>query len=95
VPEKLGQAYPENLRGRSPGLSKMPGAMRIISFIGDEEIIKAILGHLGLWLIRARPPAQAHAPPLHRYATDALGQTIPDTAAYGDPDYPWDAYITP
>ena len=28
-----------------------------------------------------------HAPPLHRYATD--------DAAYGDPDYPWDAYITP
>jgi len=68
--------------------------MRIISFIEDEEIIKAILTHLGLRLIRPRPPAKAHAPPLHRYATDDMGQTTPDNAAYGDPDYPWDAYIT-
>ena len=72
---------------------KCRGAMRIISFIEDQEIIKAILDHLGLWLIRSRPPA--HAPPLHRHATDELGQTILDAAAYGDPDYPWDAYITP
>lgn len=31
--------------------------MRIISFIEDQVIIKAILDHLGLWHIRSRPPA--------------------------------------
>ncbi len=68
--------------------------MRIISFIEDEQIIKAILDHLGLWLIGSRPPAKAHAPPLCQYAADDMGQPIPDNAANGDPDYPWDAYIT-
>jgi len=62
--------------------------MRIISFIENEEIIKTILNHLGLRLVRVRPPAKADAPPSHRYATDDLGQPIPDNASYGDPDYP-------
>ncbi len=66
--------------------------MRIISFIEDQEIIKAILDHLGLWLIRSRLPA--HAPPFHRYAGDELAKSIPDKVTYGDPDYPWDTYVT-
>jgi hypothetical protein len=66
----------------------------IISFIEDQAVIKAILKHLDLWLIRSRPPAKAPAPPSRQYATDDTCQTIPDNAAYGDPDYPWDAYIT-
>jgi hypothetical protein len=36
--------------------------MRIISFITDEQVIKTILDHLGLWLIGSRPLAKAHAP---------------------------------
>jgi hypothetical protein len=69
--------------------------MRIISSIEDREIIKTILQHLGLWLIRSRPPAKAHAPPSCKYAADGFRHTVfPDDAVYGDPDYSWDAYIT-
>jgi hypothetical protein len=37
--------------------------MRIISFIEDREVIKTILKHLGLWLVKSRPTPKAHAPP--------------------------------
>ncbi len=37
--------------------------MRIISFIEDREVIKAILKHLGLWFVKSRPTPKAHAPP--------------------------------
>jgi hypothetical protein len=36
--------------------------MRIISFIEDRKVIKAILKHLGLWLVKSRPPPKAHVP---------------------------------
>jgi hypothetical protein len=38
--------------------------MRIISFIEDREVIKAILQNLELWLVKSRPTPKAHAPPL-------------------------------
>jgi len=37
--------------------------MRIISFIEDREVIKTILKHLRLWLVKSRPTPKAHAPP--------------------------------
>jgi hypothetical protein len=39
--------------------------MQIISSIEDQEIVKTIPKHLGLWLIRSRLPVKAHAPPAH------------------------------
>ena len=70
--------------------------MRIISTIEDQEVIKTILNHLGLWLIRSRPSAKAHAPPSREYTVDSCYAVSPDNnTSYGDPDYPWDAYITP
>ena len=36
--------------------------MRIIAFIEDEEVIKKILKHLGLWDIKARPPPKTTVP---------------------------------
>ena len=48
---------------------KCSGAMRVISFIEDEEVIKKILKHLGLWPVeslkverdrKARPPPKSH-----------------------------------
>jgi hypothetical protein len=65
-----------------------------ILFIEDREVVKTILQHLGLWLIRSRPPAKAHAPPARECAMDGSRYVFPDDAVYGDPDYPWDAYIT-
>ncbi|MBW1737359.1 MAG: transposase [Deltaproteobacteria bacterium] len=41
---------------------KCHGRMRIISFIEDEEVIKKILKHLGLWKIKANPPPNANRP---------------------------------
>ena len=43
--------------------TKPHGRMKILSFIEDEEIIKKILRHLGLWDVKQRPPPKAHAPP--------------------------------
>jgi hypothetical protein len=48
--------------------------MRIISLIEDREVIKTILKHLGLWLIRSKPPAKAHSPPSREYAADGSCQ---------------------
>jgi hypothetical protein len=33
--------------------------MQVISVIEEEEIIKKILKHLGLWELKARPPPKA------------------------------------
>ena len=73
---------------------KCQGAMRIISSIEDQEVVKAILQYLGIWTIRSKPTVKAHSPPTREYTTDAACQTaFPDNAAYGDPDYPWEAYV--
>jgi hypothetical protein len=34
-----------------------------ISFIENEEVIKKILKHLGLWDLKSKPPPRANAPP--------------------------------
>jgi len=54
---------------------------RIISFIEDPAVIKAILKHLGLWLVKSRPvpylirepSSKAHAPPAG-YVLDPFSQ---------------------
>jgi hypothetical protein len=43
---------------------KCQGRMRILAFIEDDQVIKKILRHLGLWDIKAKPsPKRANAPP--------------------------------
>jgi hypothetical protein len=37
--------------------------MRIIAFIANEEVIKKILKHLGLWEVKARPPPRVNPSP--------------------------------
>jgi hypothetical protein len=39
------------------------GEMKVISMIEDEEVIKKILKHLGLWNLKARSPTKATGPP--------------------------------
>jgi hypothetical protein len=39
------------------------GEMRVIAVIEEQEVIRKILTHLGLWPIKARPRPVAHAPP--------------------------------
>jgi len=72
---------------------KCQGTMRIISYIEDPSVIRDILNHLGLWLVRARLPPKAHASLIREYAAGDLQlQTHADTI-YGDPEYTWDEYI--
>ena len=72
---------------------KCQGKMRIISAIDDRQVIRAILEHLGIWLVRSRPPPKNHDPPIRKYAAAHLQiQPFNDTI-YGDPEYTWDEYI--
>ena len=43
--------------------AKCQGKMRIIAFIEDQEVIKKILKHLGLWGKNQRPPPKSTGPP--------------------------------
>jgi hypothetical protein len=70
------------------------GTMRIISSIEDREIIKAILKHLGLWLVRSKPPPKAHSPPAAAYVMDEYSQlSMNDDHLCRDPEYSLNAYI--
>ena len=42
---------------------KCQNQMKIISMVENEEVIKKILKHLGLWDRKARPPPKATGPP--------------------------------
>jgi len=64
------------------------GAMKIISFIEQAEVIKQILQHLGLWEAQKRPPPKSSSPPSDYWAAEA----IPSYDCI-DPDYPFEAYL--
>jgi len=75
---------------------KCKGGMRIISFIEDTQVICEILTHLGLWLIRSRPPPKIHAAItlFEPKTSDFYSHTPhPQADAYADPEYTWDDYI--
>ena len=40
------------------------GAMRIIAFIEEPDVMKKILKHLGLWDVKRKPRPVANAPPI-------------------------------
>ena len=77
--------------------------MRIIGSIEDQSVIRAILKHLGLWIVKTRPPPKIHDPPVcitvtgrpaAPYIMDDVSQLhINDDHLYGDPQYSWDDYI--
>ena len=65
--------------------------MKVISVIEDEEVIKKILKHLGLWDREARPPPKATGPPeIPQYSIDYSDSQLPvsDKWLYVDPEYP-------
>jgi len=68
--------------------AKCQGKMRIIAFIEDEEVIKKILNHRGLWEIKQRPPPKSTGPP--EYSIDYSVSQLPgsDNWLYADPVYP-------
>jgi len=67
---------------------KCSGKMKVISVIEDEDVIKKILKHLGLWDQKARPPPKANSPP--EYHIDYTNSQLPvsDNHLYVDPQYP-------
>jgi len=69
--------------------SKCQGRMRIISFIENEEVIKKILKHLGLWELKARPPPRANALPKYEPSIDYSDSQLPvsDKWLYVDPEH--------
>jgi hypothetical protein len=70
--------------------------MRIISFIEDPSVIRDILKHLGLWLVRSRPPPKIHDPItlLEPVTSDQLSPPPQQHAdCYADPEYTWNDYI--
>jgi len=72
---------------------KCQGIMRIISFIKEHQIIRDILDHLGIWLVKARPTPKIHDPPIREYAAVDHQRRIHSDDFYGDPNYSWDEYI--
>ncbi|MBC8441861.1 MAG: transposase [Deltaproteobacteria bacterium] len=68
---------------------KCRGSMRVIAFIEDEDVIKKILRHLGLWVVKRKPLPRANAPP---FIPDAY--PVPSVDDYTrDPQYPTDSYF--
>jgi hypothetical protein len=65
--------------------------MRIIAWIEQEEIVKKVLKHVGLWDVKQkRPLPKTHSPPEISYF-DSHNQSCDD--GFCDPDYPFEAYI--
>jgi hypothetical protein len=67
--------------------------MRIIAFIEDEQLVKKILKHLGLWDVKRKPPPRANSRP-----TEACiiyeELSSPSTDHYIiDADYPIETYL--
>ena len=67
--------------------------MRVIAFIEDEDVIKKILQHLGLWDIKRKPSPRANAPPIDVFPAydDQPGPCADDYIR--DPQYPEEAYF--
>jgi hypothetical protein len=64
--------------------------MRIIAFIEDEEVIKKILRHLGLWEAKARPPPKVKVPS----ETISIDDSDSQVPFLPPPFYPDPIYLT-
>ena len=63
--------------------------MRVIAFIEDEDVVKKILRHLGLWEVKRKPAPRANALPI---IPDSF--PIPSVDDYEiDPDYLVETYL--
>jgi hypothetical protein len=65
--------------------------MKVIAFIEDEDVIRKILAHLGLWEAKVRPPPVGSASSvLLERRIDCSDSQLPasDEHLYADPIYP-------
>ena len=67
--------------------AKCKSILRIISGIYGRQVIRAILDHLGIWLVRSRPPPKINAPQIREYAVCNLQLQTHADAIYGKPEY--------
>jgi len=65
--------------------------MRVIAVIEDPEVVKKILIHLGLWLVRSRPPPKK--PMFPTIDRSEFGPTPRVDAYYADPRLLVDDYM--
>jgi len=63
--------------------------MRVIAFIKNEDVIKKILKHLGLWEVRRKPLPRTNGPPLIPDSYPA--PSVDDYVIH--PDTPVEAYF--
>jgi hypothetical protein len=67
---------------------KRSGFMKIISLINDQQIVKKILKHLGLWGVKHKPAPLANAPPPETFIIyDEFPSPVADDYII-DSDYP-------
>ena len=50
--------------------------MRIISSIDNQEVVKKILKHLGLWLVKSKPPPRANSPPSELLSRNLFAHSV-------------------
>ena len=61
----------------------------------DEEVIKKILNHLGLWERKARPPPKTSVPQPNAHIDKSDSQVPPcEDYLYCDPEYPIEEYAS-
>jgi len=69
--------------------------IKVNSVIEDEEVIKKILKHLGMWDIKAIPPPKANATPPDFHIDYSDSQVPPcEDCLFHDPEYPIEAYAS-
>ena len=67
--------------------------MRIIAFIEDEQLVKKILKHLGLWDVKRKPTPRANSPPSEVIIIyDETSSPSADDYLI-DADYPIETYL--
>mgnify|MGYP001814308730 CR=1 FL=1 len=72
---------------------KCAAQMKIIAFIEDEDVIRKILKHLGLWDAKRKPPPRANAPPCDGISIydEPSAPSVDDCII--DPQYPVEVYF--
>ena len=58
---------------------KCQGRMRVIAFIEDDNVIRKILVHLGLWDIRNHDPPSLNSDTIHDFIIDESYSQLPQT----------------
>jgi hypothetical protein len=72
---------------------KCSGSMRIIALIEDEQLVKKILKHLGLWDVKRKPTPRANGPPSEAFIIYDESSSPGADDYLIDADYPIETYI--